>query len=98
VFTPTVDVVTGVGYDRAALAGFAGHRYHELRCVVTDLAVLDFATPDHTMRIRSVHPGVSVDDVVAATGFPLDVPADIPQSRLPTDEELVLLERIDPDG
>ena len=98
VFTPTVDVVTGVGYDRAALAGFAGHRYHELRCVVTDLAVLDFATPDHTMRIRSVHPGVSVDDVVAATGFPLDVRADIPQSRLPTDEELALLERIDPDG
>lgn len=98
VFTPTVDVVTGVGYDRAALAGFAGHRYHELRCVVTDLAVLDFATPDHTMRIRSVHPGLSVDEVVAATGFPLDVPADVPESRQPTDDELALLDRIDPRG
>ncbi|MBV9253195.1 MAG: CoA-transferase, partial [Actinobacteria bacterium] len=98
VFTPTVDVVTGVGYDRAALAGFAGHRYHGLRYVVTDLAVLDFATPDHSMRLHSVHPGVSVDDVVAATGFPLDVPADVLTSRLPTDDELALLERIDPAG
>ena len=33
--------------------------------------VLDFDTPDHRMRLRSVHPGVTVDDVVAATGFEL---------------------------
>ena len=33
--------------------------------------VLDFETPDHRMRLRSVHPGVTVDEVVAATGFEL---------------------------
>jgi hypothetical protein len=50
------------------------------------------------MRLRSVHPGVSVDDVVAATAFALVVPDDVATSRLPTDDELALLERIDPDG
>jgi acyl CoA:acetate/3-ketoacid CoA transferase beta subunit len=98
VFVPRVDVVTGVGFDRVAAAGPAARRYHELRHVVTDLAVLDFATPDQRMRLRSVHPGVTVDDVVAATGFELAVPADVPQSRLPTAAELALLARIDPAG
>ena len=98
VFVPAVDVVTGVGYDRAAAAGPAATRFHGLRRVVTNLAVLDFETPDHRMRLRSVHPGVSVEDVVAATGFELVVPSAVETSRLPTDAELGLLERIDPAG
>ena len=43
------------------------------------------------MRLRSVHPGVTVDEVVAATGFELVVPDDVPESRLPDDDELRLL-------
>jgi acyl CoA:acetate/3-ketoacid CoA transferase beta subunit len=43
--------------------------------VVTNLAVLDFQGPDHAMRLRSVHPGVTAADVAAATGFPLAIPA-----------------------
>ncbi|GAA1981484.1 CoA-transferase subunit beta [Catenulispora subtropica] len=70
VFVERVDVVSGVGFDRAKAVGKAA-RFHGLRRVVTNLAVFDFATPDHRMRIRSVHPGVSVDEVVAATGFVL---------------------------
>ena len=98
VFVPAVDVVTGVGYDRAAAAGPAASRFHGLRRVVTNLAVLDFDTPDRRMRLRSVHPGVSVEDVVAATGFELVLPDSVETSRLPTDVELGLLERIDPAG
>ena len=98
VFVPTVDVVTGVGYDRAAAAGAAATKFHGLRHVVTNLAVLDFETHDHRMRLRSVHPGVTVDEVVAATGFALEIPADVPVSRLPTDAELGFLERLDPEG
>ena len=74
-------------------------RFHEIRRVVTNLGVLDFETPDHRMRLRSVHPGVTVDEVVAATGFELVVPDDVPESRLPTPDELELIETvIDPDG
>jgi acyl CoA:acetate/3-ketoacid CoA transferase beta subunit len=97
VFVDKVDVVCGVGYDRAAALGPVASRFHEIRRVVTNLCTLDFDTPDHRMRLRSVHPGVSVDDVVAATGFELVVPDDVPESRLPTPEELRLIrEVIDP--
>jgi len=90
VFVDRVDMVCGVGYDRGA---------HELRAVVTNLAVLDFGTPERTMRLRSVHPGVQVSDVVAATGFPLAIPDQVAVTRWPTDEELGLIRvRLDPDG
>ncbi|MGW2949109.1 CoA-transferase subunit beta [Streptomyces eurythermus] len=98
VFVERVDMVCGVGYDRAAgLGGTA--RYHHIARVVTDLAVLDFATPDHSMRLVSVHPGVTVRQVGEATGFPLTVPADVPFTRDPEAAELRLIrEVLDPTG
>jgi acyl CoA:acetate/3-ketoacid CoA transferase beta subunit len=97
VFVPAVDCVSGVGYDRAAVAGPTASEFHEIRRVVTNLAVLDFESPDHAMRVRSVHPGVTVEAVQEATGFPLVVPSDLPETRLPTDEDLRLLrELLDP--
>ena len=90
VLVPRVDMVSGVGYDRGA---------RELRVVVTNLAVLDFETPDRVMRLRSVHPGVEAGEVVAATGFPLDVPGEVPVTRVPTATELGLIrDRLDPTG
>lgn len=96
-FVQQVDVVTGVGYDRARALG-AGGRFHRLGHVVTNLGVMDFETPDNTMRLRSVHPGVTVDEIVAATGFDLVVPADVPETRSPTETELALIAEIDPNG
>jgi acyl CoA:acetate/3-ketoacid CoA transferase beta subunit len=99
VLVPVVDTVCGVGYDRAAALGEHAARFHEIRFVVTNLAVLDFETPDHRMRVRSVHPGVTVDEVLAATGFELVVDDDVPTSRLPTPDELELIDAvIDPTG
>jgi acyl CoA:acetate/3-ketoacid CoA transferase beta subunit len=66
---------------------------------VSNLGVFDFATPDNAMRVASVHPGVTVDDIVAATAFELVVPKVVPETRAPTDEELRLIrEEIDPTG
>jgi acyl CoA:acetate/3-ketoacid CoA transferase beta subunit len=98
VFVPKVDCVSGVGNDRAAALGPAASRFHDLRRVVSSLGVFDFATPDRSMRLVSVHPGVAVDDVVKATGFPLAIGSDVPETRLPTDAELALIREIDPDG
>jgi acyl CoA:acetate/3-ketoacid CoA transferase beta subunit len=98
VFVPAVDMVSGIGYDRAAGLDGNGASFHELRAVVTNLAVLDFQTPEHTMRLRSVHPGVSVSDVAAATGFPLVLLDEVPSTRVPTAEELALIRRLDPAG
>jgi acyl CoA:acetate/3-ketoacid CoA transferase beta subunit len=90
-FVEHVDVVCGVGYGRAAAAGPGATRFHEVRRVVSNLGVFDFETADRTMRLRSHHPGVSVDDIVAATGFALAVPDDVGDTRLPTPEELDLI-------
>ncbi|MDM4719383.1 CoA-transferase [Micromonospora sp. WMMA1363] len=99
VFVDQVDMVCGIGYDRATAIGPPGNRFHEIRLVVTDKAVLDFRSPDRGMRLRSVHPGVGVDEVVAATGFPLHIPDDPPETRTPTDAELRLIrDRLDPAG
>ncbi|MFC1435125.1 CoA-transferase subunit beta [Streptacidiphilus sp. N1-3] len=96
VFVERVDVVCGVGQHR--LSGPAG-RFHELRRIVSDLAVLDFGGPDHAVRLVSVHPGVTVDQVTAATGFPLVVAADLAETREPSAEELRLIrEVLDPRG
>jgi len=98
-FVPRVDIVAGVGYDSAAAAGPAATRFHDLRRVVTNLAVLDFATPDHSMRLASVHPGITVDDVVAHTGFELVIDGQVPQTPVPTAAQLQLIrDVIDPGG
>ncbi|MGW1839527.1 CoA-transferase subunit beta [Streptomyces sp. NPDC002067] len=98
VFVPRVDLVCGVGTDAAAAAGPAA-RHHDLRRVVTDLAVLDFAPATGTLRLRSVHPGVRPEDVTARTGCPLVIDGDVPATRLPTAAELRLIrEDIDPAG
>jgi len=97
VFVEQVDVVSGVGYDRAAAAGPSAARFHEIRRVVSNLGVFDFATPDHRMRLVSLHPGVTQDEVVANTGFELVLPPAPVQTRAPSDAELRLLrEVIDP--
>ena len=46
------------------------------------------------MRLRSYHPGVTVDEIVAATGFTLTVPGDVAETRLPTPEELDLVRSV----
>ncbi len=98
VFVEKVDVVSGVGYDRARALGPAG-RFHEIRRVVSNLGVFDFATPDNRMRLASLHPGVSVDEVVEQTGFELAIDGDVPPTRLPEAEELRLVrEVLDPRG
>jgi hypothetical protein len=51
------------------------------------------------MRLKSVHPGVDVQQVIESTGFELVIPPNVPQTAAPTDEELrTLRERIDIEG
>jgi acyl CoA:acetate/3-ketoacid CoA transferase beta subunit len=94
VFVERVDMVCGVGYDHAE-----GARHHRIPRVVSDLGVFDFATPDRSMRLAALHPGVTVEQVREATGFELAVPGEVPPTREPTAEELRLIrEVVDPAG
>lgn len=96
---PRVDMVSGVGNDSAAAAGSGAERFHDLRRLVTNLAVFDWGGPGGTMRLVSVHPGVGRTELAAATGFELDAADEVPETRLPSAEELRLIrEEIDPKG
>ena len=67
--------------------------------MISNLGVFDFETPDHSMRLCSVHPGVQVEQIVEATGFELVIPDDVVETRAPSDEDLRLIrEVLDPDG
>lgn len=69
------------------------------RYCVTPLCIMDFTQDDKQLRLQSVHPGVTPDDVQANTGFPLVIPDHVPTTELPTDTELdVLRSRVDQAG
>ena len=97
VFVEQVDVVSGVGPTRAKAAGPAASRYNDIHRIVTNLAVLDVKGPGDTVRLISTHPGVTVDDVQAATGFDLAIADDVTETRSPSFAELVIIrEMLDP--
>ncbi len=98
IFVEKVDIVSGIGYDRAAELGEWVRENFELRRIVTNLAVLDFGGPEHRMRLLSVHPGVTVDDVVAATGFELALADPVEETRPPSPAEAEVIARLDPEG
>jgi glutaconate CoA-transferase, subunit B len=67
--------------------------------VVTGLGVYGFDDATGEMELRSRHPGVSADDVRAATSWELRIPHDVPETPPPTQEELRLIrEELDPEG
>jgi acyl CoA:acetate/3-ketoacid CoA transferase beta subunit len=94
VFVEQVDVVSGVGKARAEQAGPAATRFHQVHRVVSNLAVVDFEGPGHTMRLLSTHPGVTVDEVRAASGCEIHVDGDVPETRTPTMSELILIREV----
>jgi len=94
-----VDFVTCAGWlgggDERERLGLTGGP----EILVSDLGVMDFHPESKQMRLRSVHPGVTVEQIVAATGFELVIEGDVPETEPPTDEQVRLIrEEIDPDG
>jgi glutaconate CoA-transferase subunit B len=94
-----VDFVSGAGYldggDAREKLGLGGGP----QAVISNLAVMDFHPESRRMRLKSVHPGVTADEVLAATGFELLLPeGKVPLTRSPTEEQVRLIrESIDPD-
>ncbi|MGH8530182.1 MAG: CoA-transferase subunit beta [Nevskiales bacterium] len=91
-----VDMVSGVGYNPARFPKGAKMDFVDLRLIVTDLCVMDFGGADHAIRVQSLHPGVSFEQVQAATGFPLLKAPDLRTTPQPTDEQLKLIRKLDP--
>ncbi len=67
--------------------------------VVTDLAILDFDNPEREMQLRSLHPGVTVEQVRAEVGWDLRLAPEVGTTPAPTAPELSKLrEELDPQG
>ncbi len=98
VFVEKVDIVSGVGPRAAREAGPAAARYNDIHRVVTNLGVFDVNGPEDTLRLLSVHPGVTVDDVLAASGCAIHVltgdDGQVATTREPTTEELILIREV----
>jgi glutaconate CoA-transferase subunit B len=90
------DFVSSIGYNRARLP--RGHALDDvdIRRVVTDLCVMDFAGPDHQARLISLHPGITAEQVIKNTGFPLHVDGALPETAAPTAEQLDIIAALDP--
>ena len=64
--------------------------------LVTNLGVFDFQTGDGHMRIRSLHPGVTLDMVQKASGFRFADDQPIPQTPTPNEHTTALIRQSDP--
>jgi glutaconate CoA-transferase, subunit B len=90
-----VDMVSGVGYNPAKRIPGGNYAGVDLRAIVTNLCVMDFGGPDNAIRVVSLHPGVTFDEVQAVTGFSLHN-AVTGETPLPSAEQLEIIARLDP--
>jgi glutaconate CoA-transferase subunit B len=94
-----VDFISAAGYlsggDARERLGLDGGP----QIVVSNLAVMDFHPDSKKMRLKSLHPGVTVEEVQDATGFDLLLPEEaIPETGKPSRAQVQLIrEVIDPD-
>lgn len=95
VFCDSVDVVSGIGWDKVDPDNPA-FRFANVYRVVTNLGVFDFAGPGNTMRAVSLHPGVSPDEVRANTSFEVFGLDEAEPTRLATGDELDVIRQLDP--
>ncbi len=99
VFVEKVDFITSVGYlDGGDSREKAGLPPKKAIKAYSNLAFLAFDEESKRMKLLSVHPGVTVNEVKENTGFQLVIPKGmIPETEPPTEEEVEMIRnRIDP--
>jgi glutaconate CoA-transferase subunit B len=87
-FVERVDMASGVSFEPSRWREGVRSDFVDLRLVVSDLAVLDFGGAGRTMRLKSLHPGVTVDQVREQTGFELALATEVTETPTPTPEQL----------
>lgn len=100
-FVPKVDFITSPGYltgsgarEAAGLPAGSGPWK-----VISTLGIMGFDPETKCMRVESLHPGVTPEDITANTGFDLPIASSAVSTIEPTDEELrILREEVDPTG
>ena len=91
-----VDMVSGAGYNPSRYPNGKFPIGLDHRQIVTNLCTLDFQGANHSIRVRSLHPGVSFEEVQDNTGFDLVRPDNIPETQAPTQAQLDIIAKYDP--
>ncbi len=96
---PQVSYVTSPGYG----TGKGWRRHVGLprggpRAIITTLCVMTFDSDTGEAMLSSYHPGESVETVRAQTGWDLRVASDVHETPPPTETELAIIRRLDPEG
>lgn len=98
-FVPRVDYITSPGYgDGPGWRQRVGLPRGGPAAVITTLGILRFDPDSREMTLAAVHPGVKVDEVCRNTGWPLKIAASIRRTPEPTEAELRMIARFDPQG
>ncbi|UCH21810.1 MAG: CoA-transferase [Deltaproteobacteria bacterium] len=97
-FVPRVDYITSPGYgDGAGWRERAGLPRGGPSTVITTLGILRFDPETKEMVLASIHPGATVENVKANTGWPLRVSDKLDTTPVPAQSELAMLKRFDPE-
>ncbi len=99
-FMKKIDFVTTPGYldgpgarEREGLPeGTGPYR------IITQLGVYGFDDESKKVKLISLHPGCTIEQVKENSGFEVIIPKDVWTSPHPTQEELEILKEIDPTG
>ncbi len=93
-----VDTVCSVGYNPERLPKGYSFDDIDIRQIITNLCVMDFEPQSKQMRLLSVHPGVSVEDVIENTSFELIIGEEVPETSHPDADDKRILDQIDPNN
>jgi len=98
-FVPKVDYITSPGYGNGA--GWrekSGLPRGGPSAVITSLGIMKFDPVSKEMLLVSIHPGVTVRNILDNTGWPLKMADALEQTPVPAEYELKVLRELDPEG
>jgi glutaconate CoA-transferase, subunit B len=91
-FVDKLDFITSVGHlDGGNARKQLGMPGRGPTRVITDLGVLEPHPDTRELMLTRTHPGVTVDEVRAATGWPLQISADLQQTEPPSQHYLEVM-------
>jgi glutaconate CoA-transferase subunit B len=98
-FVEKLDFLTSPGYIRGEKSRErAGIIFGKPDKLVSHLCVMDYDQEKRLMRVKKLHPGVSIDTVLENTGFRPLIAEKLETTTPPTEEELKILRTLDPEG
>ena len=90
------DMVCTIGYNPERLPKGYSLDDVDIRVIITNLCVMDFGGDNHAIRLRSLHPGVTLDEVLENTGFELESDQQIANTTAPSQQQMDIIQTLDP--